>query len=104
MRTKLGVIVCSLLLITLWWFWPQKVVLSESEYDVALALYRVCNQKSEDGLERVEALLREKDRSGSGSTSLAIQSIMAQAKSGQWEDAAIDCRRVLDDQVEPVAD
>jgi hypothetical protein len=84
-----------------WWLWPQKCILSDSEYDIALALYRVCNQSSEDGLARIEILLFESERADSDGQSPQLKAIIAQAKAGKWKDAAKACRRILDDQVKP---
>ncbi len=100
MKIRIAV-VTVLVLITLWWMWPQKVVLSQSEYDIAVALYRVCNQSSDEGLAKVEALLAEAENAGPNGDDSSLQPIIATAKAGQWKAAAKACRRVLDDQIVP---
>lgn len=93
------VLVAALAFISLWWMWPQKVALSQSEYDIAMALYRVCNQSSDEGLAKVEALLAEDENAGPNGNGSSLQPIIATAKSGQWKAAAKACRQVLDDQI-----
>lgn len=88
-----------LVLIAMGWLWPQKVVLSESEYDIAIALYRVCNQSSEDGLAKIEVLLAEQTAPNSNRNDSPFTPIILTAKAGQWQAAAKACRRILDDQV-----
>lgn len=91
--------VAALVMISLWLLWPRKVALSESEYDIAIALYRVCNQSSEDGLAKIEALMVERDTANSDGDASPLRPIVATAKSGQWQAAAKACRTVLDDQI-----
>lgn len=101
MKTRVGIVVALLILLSLWWLWPRKSTLSDSEYDIALALYRVCNQSSEEGLARIEVLLSELEGPEIDGQNPQLQAIMAQAKSGRWKDATKACRRVLDEQVTP---
>lgn len=96
-------LVAFLMLASLWWFWPQKVELSRNEYDIAMALYRVCNQSSEKDLDQIESLIAETNPSGSEGGDSPLLRIVAQARSGQWKDATKACRRILDDQVKPTA-
>lgn len=98
MKPLIGITV-ALVLISLWWLWPRKIELSDSEYEVAIALYRVCNQSSEEGLARIESLLAETQPPESDEEASPLQPIIELAKSGQWKDAAKGCRLVLDDQV-----
>lgn len=45
-------------------FWQRKPLeLDERGYDVATALYRVCNPRNVDGLEKIEKLLLADDES-----------------------------------------
>lgn len=83
------------------WLWPRSSVeLSDRGYDVTLALYRVCNQRSEEGLAKIEEQLALMASGVDDSTShRAIAEIIAQAKSGQWRQASVACRKALDDQV-----
>ena len=103
MKFRIAVVVAASALLSLWWFWPRKVSLSDSEYDVAMALYRVCNQSSEEGLAKIEFLLSETDGADSLDIDSPLPGIIEQAKLGRWEDAARSCRRILDDQVLPTS-
>ncbi|TWU04285.1 hypothetical protein [Stieleria varia] len=89
-----------------WWISRQRVELSKHRYDVVIALYRVCNQRSVSGLQEVEAALAENVSDATGPSAAdhaaaehAIQGIITLAKSGDWRQATIDCRELLDDQV-----
>jgi len=91
-----GALFALVLCLGSWLFWPTRVSLSEDGYQVAIALYRVCNQQDENGLQSIEAMLDEQNDDAS---KLAIRQIVSQAKSGNWRDAATACRKILDDQV-----
>lgn len=82
-----------------WWLWPQPVDLSASQYDTAVALYRVCNQKSVKGIEKIEELIENSRRNGPTSEISPLDSIIESAKSGDWESASRGCRRLLEKQV-----
>lgn len=84
-----------------WWSMRPPIELSDHSYDVTLALYRVCNQRSDEGLAKIESELAAKVADGQtpSAAEKAIQAILDQAKSGHWEDATDDCRRLMDDQV-----
>jgi hypothetical protein len=83
-----------------WWFGPSTVKLSEDDYAITLALYRVCNQRSEEGLDAVEVALDETVSANAETPSRrAIEAIIAEARSQQWQAALIDCRAILDGQV-----
>jgi hypothetical protein len=97
-KPLIGIAVASCLIL-LWWFWPAKVELSDSEYEVAIALYRVCNQMNDDGLVRIENLLAETKGSEFDQQVSPLQSILDLAKLGRWKEASEACRLVLDDQV-----
>lgn len=96
MSPKVAIPIASLALIAVWWFWPGPDVLNESEYDVAIALYRVCNQSSEEGLGKIESMMGELLESSADSP---LYPIIAQAKAGQWQAATESCRHLLDEQV-----
>ncbi|TWT66473.1 hypothetical protein [Allorhodopirellula solitaria] len=98
---KIGIAFASIVvLLAVWWLWPQRVELNESEYDFAMALYRVCNQSSDEGLIQIETLLDQEEQAHPSQEPSPLRPIIAAAKSGQWRDAAKACRQVLDDQVE----
>ncbi|TWU15251.1 hypothetical protein [Allorhodopirellula heiligendammensis] len=93
------IVLVAIAMLSLWWFWPQKVTLSPSEYDIAMALYRVCNQSSNEGLAQVEALLVADKAAHDAGDESPLAPIIATAKAGDWQTAAKACRRVLDDQI-----
>ncbi|MFG0262963.1 MAG: hypothetical protein ACF788_11280 [Novipirellula sp. JB048] len=84
-----------------WWGPRSRVELDEVGYDVTIALYRVCNQRSAAGLIQIEQQMQklELDSGPQSASSQAIRHIIATAKAGQWQQAAKRCRRALEDQV-----
>lgn len=84
-----------------WWMSHTPVKLDEHGYDVTIALYRVCNQRSSEGLQKIEEQIRELEASQAtlGESHQAIMSMIATAKAGDWKNAAIACRQALEDQV-----
>lgn len=85
----------------IWWLMRPSVQLDEQSYATTLALYRVCNQKSVEGLEQIEAMVDEAVSSSSAPDAglAAIESIIEQARRDQWGNATRDCRLLLDSQV-----
>ncbi|QDS91153.1 hypothetical protein EC9_53730 [Rosistilla ulvae] len=85
----------------LWWWMQPPAPLSENGYDLTIALYRVCNQRSDEGLQRIEELLDESRSTAAASDPShgIVAAIVAQAKAGDWESAARASRRALEDQV-----
>lgn len=101
-RWRFAIAASTLLGLAAYLFWPDsKVELSERGYKVTLALYRVCNQRSVEGLAEIEKQLDLMGESSDAEASshLAITHIVRQAKAGRWREAAIACRQTLDDQV-----
>lgn len=84
-----------------WWLSQKPVVLNEREYDITIALYRVCNQRSIEGLTQIENHLNEalSTQHATNPSHIALMAMVEQAKAGQWREAAIACRQALDDQV-----
>ncbi|WP_246146665.1 hypothetical protein [Rubripirellula lacrimiformis] len=82
--------------IVLWWLRPTEVTLGDHQYDVVTALYRVCNQRSADGLRAIEEM---GPFDGSDEGAQAIHQIITLGRAGQWQDAAILCRQAMEDQV-----
>lgn len=85
----------------LWWRANKPVPLTEHQYATTMALYRVCNQRSVEGLHQVESLLEASDE-GSSETDRSIEAIRSIIRSGraeQWEAASAECRQLLEDQV-----
>ena len=85
-----------------WGFWPRPVKLSEESYEIAIALYRVCNQQDTDGL----ANLQERLDGGIGRQTIGeaeavmLQEVMDEARAGNWEFAMKTTRASLDDQTQ----
>lgn len=92
----------AILISVVWWSMRSPVELSEHGYDLTIALYRVCNQRSEEGLENVEHLLNESIASAGAvdPSHAVVAAVIAQAKSGDWQAAARACRQALEDQVQ----
>jgi hypothetical protein len=104
-RTKsLAVVLLAGLLIAaaVWWFQRSPVALNDNQYATAIALYRVCNQRSETGLDKIEAILASPDspRQASDKSLAAIQAIISEARRGNWQQATRRCRTLLEDQVQ----
>lgn len=85
-----------------WGFWPRPVKLGEESYEIAMALYRVCNQQDTDGL----ANLQERLDGGIGQQTIGeaeavmLQEIIDEARAGNWELAMKTTRASLDDQTQ----
>ncbi|MEZ6089921.1 MAG: hypothetical protein R3C05_18220 [Pirellulaceae bacterium] len=87
----------------------QRVRLDPFGYDVTMALYRVCNQRSAEGIQAIERKLMEETAPPDGqpsasldqnATNPAIQQIIEMAKANQWTEATRRCRELLEDQVQ----
>ena len=83
-----------------WWRYPP-VDLDPRRYEVTLALCRVCNQRSLEGLDRIESELTnvENRTLPFDRAHVAIANAIKKARRGQWSDAERDCRKLLEDQV-----
>ena len=71
-------------------------------YEQVKSLYTVCNQKNSEQLERVAEKIAEARAIGELSSQEVdwLEAIIADARSGQWKDAAAECRQLLEAQVE----
>ena len=84
-------------------YWPRRAVeLDQRGYDTAIALYRVCNQRSREGLRDIERILGEQPRPDAGDSpqSQALHSIIDTTEDARWEEAARSCRMLIAAQVE----
>lgn len=92
--------------------WPSSTVtLDEPGYDVAVALYRACNQKNIEAVkhldQRMEDLFLRSGFAGDlrqtgpsdDAQHRALQQIVNEAQQGRWEQAMVSCRDLLQDQV-----
>lgn len=82
------------------WFWPQPVKLDAFQYDLAMALYRVCNQHSDEGLAKVETLIADAAAAEPNREPSPLLPIIATARTGNWNEACQACRDMLEDQVD----
>jgi len=98
----LMLVLLSVGVVSVYWLSRPTVKLERTEYDIAIALYRVCNSRSKPGVDQIETLL---ERSGEahavGDDSRAVfMSIIEQARAEKWRVALHDCRQLLEDQVQ----
>ena len=83
-----------------WCIWPSKTTLTGDSYDIAIALYRVCNQQDQEGLQKIERKIDEL-QSVAAADSRALQQlrrIVADAQAGSWQAAMRETRKTLADQ------
>lgn len=75
---------------------------SERSYDIAQALYSICNREQSDKLDAVAVLIESSATEGaiSSDESRWLTAVVDQARAGEWESAAIETRQILEDQVE----
>jgi len=83
-----------------WSLWPRGTELSHDSYDLAIALYRVCNQQDDEGLRQIQGNLDDlRSTVASSDASIAhLQRIVDDAQRGEWKTAMRDTRDVLEDQ------
>ena len=75
---------------------------SSRTYEIAKALYAVCNREQSDKLESVVALINDSLHDGSISTAESrwLRAVIEQARAGEWESATRETRQILEDQIE----
>ena len=102
-----GCLLVVVAVVGVWLLVPRRVKLSAHGYDVTIALYRACNQKSLAGLDQVQAMIADESKADAGEADESdrngadsIREIIAVAKSGQWQQASEACRKLMEDQVE----
>ncbi|MEM6364680.1 MAG: hypothetical protein AAF745_09655 [Planctomycetota bacterium] len=103
MGKPLGITLVLMLIVAGGWLlWPSSAAsLSERDYEIALALYRVCNQRDVETLQTIEAQLDETDRDTAANPGhQALRAIVALARQEDWTDAVRRCRVLLDAQIE----
>ena len=102
-QSKLYAVVGMLVVVVtalVWQFRPRPVELSTDTYDLAIALYRVCNQQHEQGLDQIQARLDELGAAADSNDAAIthLQWIIDEAESGDWKSAMRHTRDALDDQ------
>lgn len=88
--------------LTVWYLTSSKTELNDQEYDLTVALYRVCNLRSEEGLVKIEDVLQQNVSSPESLTvqQAELDSIVQDARAGRWDAAMQACRDLLEDQVQ----
>lgn len=74
---------------------------SPKTYEIAKALYAVCNLQRDDRLPIVIDLIEQSAASGEITRREAswLNAIVAEAESGRWNEAQLEARRLMEDQV-----
>ena len=77
--------------------------ISGEAYDLALASYGACLAKSESRVEKIEAMLNESEYSEklSERETRWFRDLIAQTRSGRWNQATPIAKRMMEDQVDP---
>ncbi|PAY16642.1 hypothetical protein CKO51_25350 [Rhodopirellula sp. SM50] len=93
-----AVIACAA---SLWYFSRSPVQLDHDGYDLTIALYRVCNQRDAEALEEIHSRLNQLADGASQDDHQreALQDVVQEARQGNWRDAMIACRTLLEEQV-----
>ncbi|QDT49849.1 hypothetical protein Pan258_39040 [Symmachiella dynata] len=78
--------------------YPQ---VSPKAYELSKALYSVCNQKSAERLPAISQLIEDSLADGSLQENEGewLKEIVTLGQNGDWESAARETRRIMDDQV-----
>ena len=105
-RPHVCVAIGMLLVVTAlaWQFRRRPVELSSDTYDIAVALYRVCNQQHEQGLDQIQLQLDELGTKADPNDAAIVhlQWIVDEAESGDWTSAMRHTRDALEDQVSEI--
>ncbi|MEM1067318.1 MAG: hypothetical protein AAGI63_00375 [Planctomycetota bacterium] len=85
-----------------WFLRPSSVTLSPDTYDIAIALYRVCNQEDPKGLDQIDGRLAELENTSTAAdpSIVRLRNIVETANEGDWDTAMRDARRTLQEQVQ----
>ena len=73
---------------------------SPKTYELSKALYSVCNQKSPERLDKVQALIQSSLNQEEITSREAdwLNGIIKQAQAGEWDEALQESRRIMEDQ------
>ena len=83
----------------IWSVWPSKVELTADSYDIAIALYRVCDQRETEGLQKIQGKLIELTTDGANDDAIMhLQRIVDEAEAGNWTAAKRHAHDALKDQ------
>lgn len=102
MRTAATISIVLLIALGAWYaFTGDRVTLSKTGYELSIALYSACNLEDPRRLSLVKSKL-EQEALSTGSLSpeehSKVMSIVDLAQSGQWKDAAMQARRLIESQ------
>lgn len=83
-----------------WFFWPSKVELTHDTYEIAIALYRVCNQQDVEGLQQIQDKLSQLSNATDteNPSIIYLQQMVKEARAGNWTTAMQRTREALADQ------
>lgn len=83
-----------------WFLWPSKVELSPDTYEIAIALYRACNQQDVDSLQQIQDKLSQlSNATDTDNLSVTyLQQIVNEARAGNWATAMQHTHEALADQ------
>lgn len=107
-RTVIGIVlVCGLVLVSYLSFNRGYGKVSYPTYQVATALYSACLSKSEARVDQIKSLLEDEGNpqefdiaSITDKERVWLSAIIRKAKSSDWESAAAEAKRMLDDQLQ----
>jgi len=75
---------------------------SPKTYEISKALYSVCNQKNQERLQTVKALIQSslENKEINKDEAQMLNKIVAQASEDQWESAMLESRSLMEDQID----
>lgn len=84
----------------LWWMNTGYGEVSPRSYQFSKALYSACQAKNDAHLAKAEEMLAKDAESLPANELRWLNSIVAMARDGNWESAAANARRMMEDQVQ----
>lgn len=74
---------------------------SPKTYEIAKALYSACNRQSDAHVELVSETIQAAKDGGEITSREAswLETIVDQARQGEWEAAMLECRKLMEDQI-----
>ncbi len=89
----------SLMILSIVGCWYPEV--SPRAYEITKALYSACNLQKTEKLAVIEELIEQSldEESLTSREAAWLLDIVADARAGEWEQAALESRRILEDQI-----